>query len=94
MRSYRIFIGMGGVPPHDQAEAYIWERRLHWLMVLIALLAVPAFYLEVATPRGPWQQVGRGLDLFILVAFSLEFLWMLHLTRQRLSYLTTTGLIC
>ncbi len=87
MQSYRILMGIGGVPPHDEPAAYVWERRLHWLMVGIALLTLPAFYLEVALPRGTWQPLGRVLDSIILLAFSLEFLWMLRLTRQRLAYI-------
>ena len=55
-------------------------------MVGVALLAVPAFFLDVATPQGTWHQVGRILDWMIFAAFSLEFLWMLHVTRQRLEY--------
>lgn len=78
---------MGGVPPHDEPEAYVWQRRLHWLMVGVALLAVPAFYLELATPQGVLHRLGQVLDAFILLAFSLEFMWMLHLTRQRVTYI-------
>jgi len=81
-------IGMGGVPPHDHPAAYVWEHRLHWLMVGIALLAIPAFYLEIASPQGPMHLLGRILDTVILLAFSLEFLWMMYLTRQRAAYVT------
>lgn len=92
MRNFRLLIGMGGVPPHDQPVAYVWERRLHWLMVGVALMAVPAFYLEIASPHGPLHQLGRALDIVILLAFSLELLWMLHLTRQRAAYITLNWL--
>jgi voltage-gated potassium channel len=86
MTNFRILLGMGGVPPHDNADAYEWERRLHWVMVGVALLALPAFYLEVAAQVGPWHWVGRALDTIILCAFSLEFLWMMRHVRQRFSY--------
>ena len=80
------WVGLGGVAPHDNPQAYEWERRLHWLMVCIALLSIPAFLFETATSVHPLQRAGLALDLFILVAFSLELGWMLHVSRQRLEY--------
>ncbi|MEO1767197.1 ion transporter [Thiobacter aerophilum] len=82
----RQLAGMGGVPPHDNPRAYLWERRLRWVMVSIALLALPSYYLETAHATGPWHWLGRGLDALILFAFSAEFLWLLHLTRQKRLY--------
>ncbi|WP_211218649.1 ion channel [Thermithiobacillus tepidarius DSM 3134] len=78
--------GLGGVPPHDRPAAYAWERRLHWPMVLAALLALPAFYFE-AVLGGDYRDLGRALSLLILTAFSIELLIMLAVTRQRLRYL-------
>ena len=80
-------MGMGGVPPHDNEITYIWERRLHWVMVAVALLVVPALYLQTPAKQGLLYQLVVGLDIFILLAFSLEFVWMLYLTRQRLTYI-------
>ncbi|MEK6664272.1 MAG: ion channel [Pseudomonadota bacterium] len=82
MRNYRVLIGMGGVPPHDNPQAYVWEHRLHWLMVAVALLALPAFYFEEVATNGLLRHVGQALDAFILLAFSAEFFWMLRQTRQ------------
>lgn len=82
----RRVLGMGGVPPHDNPTAYLWERRLHFLMMAVALLALPSYYLETAYATGPWHWAGRALDALIFFAFSAEFLWMLHLTRQRRLY--------
>lgn len=87
MVNFRNLIGMGGVPPHDNAAAYLWEQRLHWAMVGVALLALPAFYLELAALAGPWHHLGRALDIIILSAFTLEFLWMMRVVRQKLAYL-------
>lgn len=87
MKNLRMLIGIGGVPLHDADAAYVWERRLHWVMVVVALLAVPSFYLDMAAPHGSLHQLGRVLDWVILLAFSLEFAWMLYLTRQRLTYI-------
>lgn len=82
MHNYRVLIGMGGVPPHDNPQAYVWEQRLHWLMVAVALLALPAFYFEEVATNGLLRHVGQALDAFILLAFSAEFFWMLRQTRQ------------
>jgi voltage-gated potassium channel len=78
---------MGGVPPHDNPRAYLWERRLHWVMICVALLSIPAFLFEIATTFAAFKQLGLTLDAFILAAFSLELLWMLWVTNQRSQYL-------
>lgn len=86
------WLGMGGVPPHDNPGAYVWERRLHWIMVAVALLAIPAFYLEMQRYDGPLTGVGLELDLFIFCAFSLETMWMLHICKHRWAYLKNNWL--
>ena len=85
-RNYRVFIGMGGVPPRDTSETYVWERRLHWVMVCVALLALPAFYLELTRKSQLFMNIGLGLDAIILVAFAAEFAWMTYLSNQKLTY--------
>ena len=84
---FRRWVGMGGVPPHDSPHAYLWERRLHWVMIGVALLSIPAFLFETTVHAGPLHQLGLSLDAFILAAFTMELLWMLRVTRQRLDYL-------
>lgn len=84
---FRRWVGMGGVPPRDNPRAYQWERRLHWVMIGVALLSIPAFLFGTAVHAGALHQIGLSLDAFILAAFSAELLWMLWLTRQRLDYL-------
>jgi len=83
----RRWFGMGGVPPHDSPRAYVWERRLHWVMVVVALLALPAFYLEALQSSAPLQHIGWELDMLIFLAFSLETAWMLYLCYDKLAYL-------
>lgn len=83
----RRWFGMGGVPPHDNPEAYVWERRLHWIMVAVALMAIPSFYLEMRRYADPLPGIGVELDLFIFLAFGLETLWMLHVCRHKGLYL-------
>jgi voltage-gated potassium channel len=83
----RTWLGMGGVPPHDEVRAYAWERRLHAVMLGVALLAIPAFYLVEMQREVDLRTLGRALEWTIFVAFSIELTWMLHVTRQKLRYL-------
>lgn len=83
---YRDFMGMGGVPELDRPIAYLWEHRLHWLMVVVALLTLPAFYLDVTQQTGFYRHLGRLLDMIILIAFIAEFIWMLHVVEQKSLY--------
>ncbi len=86
------WFGMGGVPPHDTQRAYQWEKRLHRIMIGVALLSIPAFLFETAATDEMFRKFGLSLDLFILIAFSAELAWMLHVTRQRMHYLTRNWL--
>jgi voltage-gated potassium channel len=83
----RTLIGVGGVPPHDSPRAYHWERRLHWFMVGVALLSVPAFYLEEVATADRLHFAGTLIEWIIVTAFSAELLWMLHVTQQKGKYL-------
>lgn len=86
MQNFRVLLGMGGVAPLDKPAAYAWQARLHWVMVGVALLALPAFYLDLNHVTA-LRWVSRSLDVFILLAFSAEFFWMLAITRHRASYI-------
>lgn len=81
------WFGIGGVPPGDAPEAYLWERRLHWVMIGVALLSVPGFYFEELASGRPARVLGEVIEIFILVAFTAELGWMLHLTRLKVQYL-------
>jgi len=87
-----IWLGMGGVPPDDNEVAYRWEQRLHWLMIGVALLSVPSFYLEELSEGRRLHILGTVIEWFILGAFAAELAWMLALTRQKLRYLTRNWL--
>jgi len=90
---FRRWVGMGGVPPHDNPRAYLWERRLHWVMIGVALLSIPAYLFEAGTLLlGTPERLGLTLDLVILAGFSMELLWMLWVTRQRAQYLMSNWL--
>lgn len=83
----RKWLGIAGVPPHDAARAYAWERRLHWVMLGFALLAVLSFYLLEVEKDPQLRRVGRAIEVLIFVAFAAELAWMLVVTRQKLRYL-------
>ena len=82
----RNWIGLGGVPPWDNARAHAWERSLHWGMIGVALLSIPALALEQGAQDPLLNAVGRALDWFVFLAFSAEFAWMLRLTSHRAAY--------
>ncbi len=82
-----FWLGLNGVPPGESNTAYLLERRIGPLMLAIALLAVPAFYLEDLQPDAARRSVGALIDLFIFGAFLVETLLMLALCKQRLRYL-------
>jgi len=83
----RLAMGLGGVPPHDTHHAYLWEKRLHWPMLIVTLLAIPAFYLGELAAEPHLKTLGRSLDLVVLLAFSAELLLMLGVSTQRTRYL-------
>ena len=78
---------MAGVPPHDGARAYLWERRLHGVMLGFALLSIPAFSFVELEKVPELRTAGHVLEWMIFIAFAGELLWMLHVTRQKLRYL-------
>jgi voltage-gated potassium channel len=86
LRPNRTWLGMAGVPPHDNAGAYAWERRLHGIMLGAALLAIFAFYLVEVQRDSELRAVGYTLEWVIFLAFLGELLWMLLVTRQKLQY--------
>lgn len=92
MTRAETWLGMGGVPPEDNTQAYQWERRLHWAMIGIASLSIPSFYIEEFAEGARLRVLGTLIEWFILIAFSAELLWMLSITRQRSQYLVRNWL--
>ncbi|MFO1396298.1 MAG: ion channel [Burkholderiales bacterium] len=81
-----VWIGLGGVANDDNARAHEWQGRLHWTMVIVALLSVPAYLLSTAEVGEGWHRVAEVLDYVILVAFVGEMLWMLHVSSYPWRY--------
>ncbi len=88
----RTWIGLGGLPAGDNLRAYAWEERLHWVMIGVALLSIPALMLQEATQDPRLVAAGRALDWFLFLAFSAEFAGMLRLTSHRMTYVVRNWL--
>lgn len=80
------WIGLGGVAPDDNASARDWQQRLHWLMVAVALMSVPAYLLATADISPVWHHIASILDFVILGAFTTELLWMMHVSSYPWRY--------
>jgi voltage-gated potassium channel len=87
-----VWIGLAGIGPDDNPRALRWQTRLHWVMVVIALLALPAYMFDTAEPNSKWHRVATVLDAVIFFAFLAELLWMLRLTSNRGRYLVENWL--
>lgn len=82
----RCYFGIGGVASDDVAAAHHWANRLRWPLTLIALLALPALWFDLSPPDANWHHAGRMLDGLILLAFTGELLWMMHVSRHPWRY--------
>jgi voltage-gated potassium channel len=81
-----VWLGMGGVPAEDNARARVWEHRLHWVMVGVSLLSVPAFFLDTLSHDAWLRRTGWGLDAFVCFVFTAELALMLAVTSNRWVY--------
>jgi voltage-gated potassium channel len=86
-RNPLAWIGLAGVADDDSPAAHAWQRRLHWFMVGMALLSLPAYMLDTATEDPYWHRIATLLDIAILLAFSLELVLMLAVSRFPFRYL-------
>jgi voltage-gated potassium channel len=82
-----VWLGLGGVTPEDNQVARRWQERLHWVMVTVALLSVPAYLLSTSELDPFWHEVASVLDFVILVAFVAELAWMMKVSSFPLRYL-------
>ena len=82
-----VWVGLGGVAAADNAVARRWQERLHWIMVVVALLSVPAYLLSTSELDPFWHEFASVLDFVILAAFVAELGWMLKVSSFPLRYL-------
>ena len=80
-------LGVGGVPPGENQRAYVWEKRLHGVMIALALIAVVAFYFTELSHDRTLSSIGHALDWLIFLGFSGDLLWMLVLCEHKPRYL-------
>ena len=88
----RRWFGISGVPAQDNARAHAWERRLHGVMIGIALGSVAALYLTEVVTKPSLRSLGHSLEWLIFLAFAAELVWMLYLTSHKLPYLLANWL--
>jgi voltage-gated potassium channel len=82
-----VWVGLGGVAADDNEVARRWQERLHWIMVVVALLSVPAYLLSTSELDPFWHEFASVLDFVILAAFVAELGWMLKVSSFPLRYL-------
>ena len=82
-----VWLGLGGVAPDDNKVARHWQDRLHWIMVAVALMSVPAYLLSTSELHPVWHDVASVLDFVILIAFVVELAWMMKVSSFPLRYL-------
>ena len=88
----RRWFGISGVPAQDNARAHAWERRLHGVMIGIALGSVAALYVTEVATEPSLRSLGHSLEWLIFLAFAAELVWMLYLTSHKLPYLLANWL--
>jgi voltage-gated potassium channel len=81
-----VWIGLGGVSADDNEAARRWQQRLHWLMVAVALMSVPAYLLSTSELDPAWHHIASFLDFAILAAFVAELAWMMWVSSHPLRY--------
>jgi len=88
----RHLLGIAGVPPGEEPRAYAWEKRLHAVMIAIALISLLAFYLTEFSHSHELFAIGHLLEWAIFVGFSLELVWMTAICKQKIRYLRSNWL--
>ena len=91
-RNPLIWMGLGGVTAEDNPRMHHWQQRLHWVMVTIALLSLPAYLLDSAQQSVLSHRIAGVLDILILVAFTAELVWMVSISSFPLRYVVENWL--
>ena len=74
--------GLCGVDPHDNARAVRTWRWLQWILFGASLLAIPAFYLELAVDSPMLHQMGRAVYVCMMAGFAASLAWIARLSRK------------
>jgi voltage-gated potassium channel len=86
------WIGLAGVDPGDNERALYWQKRLHAVMIGIAMLALPAYVLDSAGTSPLLRHIATMLDAVIFAAFLAEAVWMASLSSHPARYLADNWL--
>jgi voltage-gated potassium channel len=86
-RDSLAWIGLAGVSADDTPRALEWQRRLHGVMIGVALLALPAYVLDTASTSPSLRGVGHVIDALIAAAFTAEAVFMASLSNRPGRYL-------
>ena len=79
--------GLAGVDSHDGARAIQAWRWMQWTLLLVSLLAIPAFYLELADASG-LRLAGRALYACMCAGFVATLARMAALSHKPQRFLT------
>ncbi|MFM0514104.1 potassium channel family protein [Paraburkholderia sp. RL17-373-BIF-A] len=82
--------GLGGVDPHDDARAVRAWRWMQWVLFAFSVLAIPAFYFELAAASG-LHLAGRALYACIFAGFATVLLRMACLSHKPQRFLRRNG---
>lgn len=74
--------GLGGIDRRDGEPAMHAWRWLQWVLLGFSLLAIPAFYLELAGESARLHQLGRLLYAGMATGFVASLAWLAHLSRK------------
>jgi voltage-gated potassium channel len=82
--------GLAGVDPHDTARAVQAWRWMQWLLFALSLLAIPAFYFELAA-ASPFHLAGRALYVCMSAGFAAVLVRMACLSHRPRRFLARNG---
>ncbi|NPT36878.1 potassium channel family protein [Paraburkholderia xenovorans] len=84
--SWRV-AGLAGVDVHDDARAMRAWRRMQWVLFALSLLAIPAFYFELAA-ASRFHLAGRALYAFMSAGFTVVLGRIAFLSRKPERFIT------
>jgi voltage-gated potassium channel len=82
--------GLAGVDPHDGARAVQAWRWMQWALFALSLLAIPAFYFELAAAL-QLHPVGRALYTCMFAGFAAVLARMACLSHKPQRFLVRNG---
>jgi voltage-gated potassium channel len=76
----------GGATGHAAAASRAWPIKRgtlwHWIMFVVLLLTVPAFYLQLDAVEPAWRNTGAALYAFVAAAFLVDLAYRRRVRRD------------